>query len=253
MRFRKSRLLAVVTATLSFGALGAGTAFAETPTFCEGKYVCLGDGTAFGAPEEAYPEASGEGQISARQIVEDCAAEQEMDVPGVSCGFYPYGSPETTGLGPWEPLSSDFANCRGGNEQNNITWSDHNEYITTNSVTVGASLEVGLSKLVKASIQTQYQHTWGQSTGTTQSFSAFVPEGHKAHLQHRYQRQQVTGVFWIDYEHTGTGPFEGHGHHYWAITDFTATSPVKNSSNGAVEDQVSLSKPQKLQPGECDA
>ncbi|MFG2794682.1 hypothetical protein [Streptomyces sp. NPDC048419] len=149
------------------------------------------------------------------------------------------------------PLTSNYTNCYGDNPSNNISWSDHNQYTTSNSVTVGASVEVGLSALVKVSIQTSYQHTWGWSTGTTQTFSAYVPKGYTAHLQHRYQRQEVTGVLWINYEHTGTGPLEGHGHHYWAITDFTATSPVADPRNGTVDDQVSLSKPQRVGPGDC--
>ncbi|MFJ9822324.1 hypothetical protein ACIRU3_45330 [Streptomyces sp. NPDC101151] len=251
MTRRKARLIALTAATVSLGAVGAGTAFAETPTFCENKYVCLENGTVFGGPEGDYPQTPSDTQITAQQIVEDCAVDRQSGMPGVECGFYPYGEPTTTGFGTWEPLTSDYANCQGGNEQNNINWSDHNEYTTSNSVTVGASLEIGLGELVKTSIQTSYQYTWGSSTGTTQTFGAFVPKGYKAHLQHRYQRQQVTGVLWIDYEHTGTGPMEGHGHHYWAITDFTATSPVKDASNGTVEDQVSLSKLQPVQTGEC--
>ncbi|MEV7452321.1 hypothetical protein [Streptomyces nigra] len=250
MHPRRARLLAVTTATLGFGALGTATAHAETPSFCQGRYVCLENGTAFGAPADAYPETSGDDRITAEQIVRDCAAESEQDISGVACGFYPYAEPRTTGYGTWKPLTADFSNCYGGNEQNNLTWSHSNEYSTSNSVTVGAGVEIGLSELVKASIQTSYQHTWGRSTGSTQSFSAFVPKGHKAHLQHRYQRQEVTGVLWIDYEHTGTGPMEGHGHHYWAITDFTAVSPVKDE-DGVVRDQVALSRPQRLQQGDC--
>ncbi|WP_406410618.1 hypothetical protein [Streptomyces sp. NBC_01614] len=252
MTHRKARLIALTTATLSFGAVAAGTASAETPTFCGDMYVCLENGTVFGGPEETYPETPSESQITAQQIVEDCAVDRQADAPGVSCGFYPYGEPEVVGFGKWEPLTSDYTNCYGGGgDLNNIEWSDHNEYTTSNSVTVGASVEIGLSELVQVSIDTNFQHTWGSSTGTTQSFTAFVPKGYKAHLQHRYQRQQVTGVLWIDYEHTGTGPMEGHGHHYWAITDFTATSPVKGSSDATVKDQVSLAKPRPVQAGDC--
>ncbi|MFJ3812377.1 hypothetical protein ACIPWE_39210 [Streptomyces sp. NPDC090073] len=251
MTRRTARLYALAAATVSLGAVGAGTAFAETPTSCQAKYVCLADGTVFGGPAASYPDTPTDSQITARQIVEDCAVDRQADAPGVACGFYPYGEPETKGYGPWEPLTADYANCRGGNEQNNITYSDHSEYTTSNSVTVGASVEVGLSELVKASLRTDYQYTWGSSEGTTQSFSAFVPKAHKAHLQHRYQRQQVTGVLWIDYEHTGTGLLQGHGHHYWALTDFTATSPVKDVDDQTVKDQVSLSKPQPVAADDC--
>ncbi|SED50483.1 hypothetical protein SAMN05428944_7910 [Streptomyces sp. 1222.5] len=58
-------------------------------------------------------------------------------------------------------------------------------------------------------------------------------------------------MLWIDYEHTGTGPLQGHGHHYWALTDFTATSPVKDPDDQTVKDQVSLSKPQPVAADDC--
>jgi hypothetical protein len=238
-----------VTAAAILGTVGVSSAYAETPSSCEVVYVCLKNGTMFGAPKEAYPTQSDDQHITAAQIVQDCSTDQETDHPRVSCGFYPYGPPTTVGYGDWEPLTSDYVNCHGGGNYWNITWSGTITYTTSNSVSVGFQTWVDL-EVVKYSLDFRYEHSWGKSTGSTQSFSAFVPKGYKAHLKHRYQKQVVKGVLWIDYEHTGTGPMEGHGHHYWAITDFEAVSPIIRA-NGTVQDMVALAKPTKIKPGDC--
>ncbi|MET9534917.1 MULTISPECIES: hypothetical protein [unclassified Streptomyces] len=249
MRRPAVRTLAVAAATVALSALGTTLAFAETPQHCD-KLVCLKDGTQFGAPVSAYPAESQPGAVSATQLVQDCAAAQLGQLDNISCGFYPYSDPQAVGYGDWAPLSSDFMNCYGGNDANNLNWSSSSTYTTTSTVTVTASLEVGLDEMFKTSFSTSYAHSWGTATGSTQSFFAYVPQGYKAHLQHRYQEQQATGVMWINYGHTGNKPGEGYGHHYYGITDYTATSPVKDDS-GMVDDQVSMSPPQALQSGEC--
>ena len=58
MHPRRARLLAVTTATLGFGALGTATAHAETPSFCQGRYVCLENGTAYKVRVQARNAAS---------------------------------------------------------------------------------------------------------------------------------------------------------------------------------------------------
>ncbi|MEU8934357.1 hypothetical protein AB0D30_31285 [Streptomyces sp. NPDC048409] len=248
MKRRTSRVLTLAVATATLSAAATVAAFAETPQYCDGL-VCLKDGTRFGAPAEAFPAQSEPGAVSATQIVEDCAAAQ-VSSQSFSCGFYPYSDPQTVGYGPWKRLTSDYVNCYGGNNQNNLNWSSSSTYTTTNSVTVSSSVEVGLSELFKATFSAQYARTWGTAEGETQSFSSYVPRGKKAHLQHRYQKQQASGVLWIDYGETGNQPGQGYGHHYYAITDFTATSPVKNEDEH-VDDQVSMSSPKAAQSDDC--
>ncbi|MFQ3562211.1 hypothetical protein QZN11_36180 [Streptomyces gramineus] len=248
MTRRTARAVVLTAATVALSAAATTLASAETPQYCD-KLVCLKDGTRFGAPAEAFPASSQPGAVSATQIVEDCAAAQEGD-QSFSCGFYPYAAPEKVGYGKWKALTSDYANCYGGNEQDNLTWSSTSTYSTTNSVTVGVNVEVGLTALLKTTLTTQYARTWGKTKGDTQSFSAYVRKGYKAHLQHRYQKQQMSGVLWINYAETGDKPGEGYGHHYYAITDFTATSPVKDAG-GRVDDQVAMSAPKRLGADDC--
>ncbi|MER8114491.1 hypothetical protein GTY81_26445 [Streptomyces sp. SID8366] len=237
--------------TVALTTLGTALAFAETPQYCDHE-VCLKDGTRFGAPADAFPAQSQHGAVSATQLVNDCAQAQMNTLSDVSCGFYPYQDPQTVGYGQWTALTSDYANCSGGNDANNVNWASSTTYTTTNSVQVSASLKVGIDKLIETTISTSYSYTWGTAQGTTQQFSAFVPQGYKAHLQHRYQQQQVAGVMWINYGKTGDKPGQGYGHHYYAITDFTSTSPVKKD-DGLVDDEVSLSPLTAVTPDECSA
>ncbi|MFH8342586.1 hypothetical protein [Streptomyces sp. AM6-12] len=248
---RTARAVSVAAATLAFATLGTALAFAETPQYCDHE-VCLKNGTRFGAPADAFPQQSQPGAVSASQLVDDCAKAQLGQLSDVSCGFYPYGDPRDVGYGSWTPLTSDYANCYGGNDANNLNWASTTTYTTSNSVTVSASFKAGIDELIEASISTSYSYTWGTAEGTTQQFSAYVPKGYKAHLQHRYQEQQVNGVLWINYSKTGDKAGQGYGHHYYAITDFTSTSPVKGA-DGRVDDVVSLSPLTALTPDECSA
>ncbi|MYR88922.1 hypothetical protein GTY41_29400 [Streptomyces sp. SID685] len=229
--------------------MGTAIAFAETPRYCDHE-VCLENGTRFGAPASAFPQQSEPGAVSASQFVNDCAKARLGQMSDVDCGFYPYGDPQAIGYGSWAPLTKDYANCYGGNDANNLDWGATSTYSTSNSVTVGATVKAGLDELIEATLSTSYTATWGTAEGTTEHFAAFVPKGYKAHLQHRYQQQQVKGVLWINYDKTGNKDGQGYGHHYYAITDFTSTSPVKNE-DGTVDDVVSLSPLVALAPGEC--
>ncbi|MEU6174861.1 hypothetical protein ABZ832_23490 [Streptantibioticus parmotrematis] len=249
MTRRTTRALAVTAAAVLMSAAGTAVAFAETPQPCDGGYVCLKSGTVFGAPASDYPAQSQPGAVSATQLVSDCNAALAGQEKNISCGFYPNGdgTPTQIGFGPWQQVTSDFLNCSGGTATE--SYSAAETYSESNSVTVGVSVESGIEDLFKTTVSTSYSYTWGSAQTTTQTYNETVDPGDKAHMAYRYEEQQLTGTLWINYGKTGNSPGQGYGHHYYAITGFTETSPVKQS-DGSVQTEVTLVQ-SPAQPGEC--
>ncbi|MBK0866376.1 MAG: hypothetical protein IJH84_15140 [Saccharopolyspora sp.] len=164
------------------------------------------------------PPASAADEPTARELLEKC------DNGTDSCVFHPEGEPEYFQNNS-EQVGSPTFNCTDRKQRMTVSWSD----TTSESNSLGLSMETSFGEVFKVSFKTTYGHEWKQSHTETQTTNIDVNGGDVGRVYHGPQMQKVKGTYELHFED------KFYDHYIWYVP-MEVTGPADEQTSTVTQD-----------------
>jgi len=146
------------------------------------------------------PPAQAEDEPTTRELLEKCNNGTD------SCEFHPEGEPEYFQNAEQQVGAPTF-NCTDRKQRMTVSWSD----TTSESNSVGMSMESSFGEVFKVSFKATYGHEWTSSHTETQQTNIDVSGGQVGRVYHGPKMQKVKGTYELHFED------KFHGHYIWYV------------------------------------
>ena len=123
-----------------------------------------------------------------------------------SCEFHPDGQPEYF-QNEQKQVGSPVFNCTELKQRMTVSWSD----TTSESNSVGLSMEAAFGEVFKVSFKATYGHEWKKSHTEAQNTNIDVSPGDVGRVYHGPKMQKVKGTYELRF------PDKFHGHYIWYV------------------------------------
>lgn len=161
------------------------------------------------------PVAQADADPTVRELLDKCNKGTDL------CVFHPESRTEFGGQR--KQVGRTVFNCTKVEQRESIAWAD----ATGGSNSVGITIEASMkfAEVYQASVAATYSHTWEWSHTVTRTDILTVPAFNVGQIFHAPEMQTVKGEYEL---HFGK---KFHGHYFWYVKNFSATSPMDNDGS----------------------
>ncbi|MFD0007885.1 hypothetical protein ACFVJ4_36485 [Streptomyces sp. NPDC127178] len=137
----------------------------------------------------------------------------------------------------WRKVSPNAPNCTTSPQRMTVKWAQS----TGTTDTFGMSFKLEVGTILKASVETKFEHSWSETVTDGLDANHDVQPGHIGWVERAQLMNEYKGKWRTHYDDPKWG------HYYWATGYDTIRTPVKGAQNGLESDIKWMERPMSRQ------